>query len=44
MQDSAHLHFAMTLPKSGTVVPLSDVKDPQSAVTLIKGWADGGTS
>ena len=38
------IRFAITLPKSGTVVPLSDVKNPQSAVTWIRGWANGGTS
>jgi hypothetical protein len=36
--------FAITLPESGTVVPLSDVKNPQSAVIWIRGWANGGTS
>ncbi|MFI7028192.1 hypothetical protein ACIBK1_05730 [Microbispora rosea] len=35
--------FLIKLPKSGTVVPLSTVDHPQSAVRWIAGWANGGT-
>ncbi|MEV5740067.1 hypothetical protein AB0L30_08405 [Microbispora rosea] len=35
--------FLIKLPKSGTVVPLSTVDQPQSAVRWIAGWANGGT-
>ncbi|WP_405088204.1 hypothetical protein [Microbispora sp. NBC_01389] len=35
--------FLIKLPKSGTVVPLSTVDQPLSAVRWIAGWANGGT-
>lgn len=34
--------FLIKLPKSGTVVPLPSVDNPQSAVRWIVGWANGG--
>ncbi len=41
-QENKPRRFLITLPKSGTVVPLPSVDQPQSAVRWIVGWANGG--
>ncbi|TQS30100.1 hypothetical protein [Microbispora sp. KK1-11] len=41
-QESKPRRFLIKLPKSGTVVPLSSVDQPQSAVRWVVGWANGG--
>ncbi|WP_182904520.1 hypothetical protein [Microbispora sp. H13382] len=41
-QENKPRRFLIKLPKSGTVVPLPSVDQPQSAVRWIVGWANGG--
>lgn len=41
-QEGKPHRFLIKLPASGTIVPLSEVRQPQSAVSWIAGWANGG--